>query len=223
MTSNEGETNNVDANNRVTSTIEADLTTSTYTYDDDGNLIKKTYADGTSEDYQYDVWGHMTSYTNRDGVTTVYTYYADGLRKSKQTAGGDVTQYYYDGDVVINETVDGELSASNTVVGSRIVQREEAGSTEAALIYNTHGDVALVLHDETADPTRAYLYEAYGKVYSDLSEFYELSDNGYDAMYDSPILYAGQYYDYESGMYYLRARYYSPLCFVDLRKFYFEL
>ncbi len=150
MTSNEGETNNVDANNRVTSTIEADLTTSTYTYDDDGNLIKKTYADQTSEDYVYDVWGHMTSYTDRSGVTTVYAYYADGLRKSKQTAGGD--------------------------------------------------------------PVRAYLYEAYGKVYS-----------GYDATYNSPILYAGQYYDAESGMYYLRARYYSPLCFVDLRKFYFEL
>ena len=204
MTSNEGETNNVDANNRVTSTIEADLTTSTYTYDDDGNLIKKTYADGTSEDYQYDVWGHMTSYTNRDGVTTVYTYYADGLRKSKQTAGGDVTQYYYDGDVVINETVDGELSASNTVVGSRIVQIEEAGSTEAALIYNTHGDVALVLNINGGDPVRTYLYEAYGKVYS-----------GYNASYNSPILYAGQYYDYESGMYYLRARYYSP----DLKRF----
>ena len=67
----------------------------------------------------------------------------------------------------------------------------------------------------TGNVIRSYLYEAYGKVYSDLLDFYEDSFNGYDEMPGSPFMYAGQYYDAESGMYYLRARYYSP----DLKRF----
>jgi RHS repeat-associated protein len=69
--------------------------------------------------------------------------------------------------------------------------------TAAYLLYDGHGDVVSV-RNETLDEIANYEYDIYGE---------EKTSTG---VYDSPIRYTGQYYDAETGMYYLRARYYDP-------------
>ena len=64
-------------------------------------------------------------------------------------------------------------------------------------LYNAHGDV-IQLTDEEGEVTKSYLYDAFGV--EDEPSIYDLN----------PFRYCGEYYDRESGTYYLRARYYNP-------------
>ena len=64
-------------------------------------------------------------------------------------------------------------------------------------IYNAHGDVVKYISG-TGALLKTYEYDAFGE---------EVNASSTDA---NPFRYAGQYFDSETGTYYLRARYYSP-------------
>ena len=64
---------------------------------------------------------------------------------------------------------------------------------------NGHGDV-IALSDELGNIVAQYDYDAWGNI---------LSQSGSMAT-ENPYGYAGYYYDEETGLYYLRARYYDP-------------
>ncbi len=75
------------------------------------------------------------------------------------------------------------------------------------LHQNPHGDVIYVTRSDGAW-VKKYSYDPWGKVLG------EQSRPGYESL-SCPHTYAGYYYDSETGLYALRARYYSPL----LRRF----
>ena len=54
------------------------------------------------------------------------------------------------------------------------------------------------LTDENGDVAKEYAYDAFG------------NEENIDTSDDNPFRYAGEYYDTETGTYYLRARYYDP-------------
>jgi RHS repeat-associated protein len=64
-------------------------------------------------------------------------------------------------------------------------------------LYNAHGDVVQLV-DEDGEILRTYEYDAFGN---------EKDPDGADTNY---FRYCGEYFDIESGTYYLRARYYNP-------------
>ena len=64
-------------------------------------------------------------------------------------------------------------------------------------IYNAHGDVVGLVND-AGTVVNTYEYNAWGNITAEIESV------------DNPIKYAGEYYDDELGMYYLRARYYDP-------------
>jgi len=64
---------------------------------------------------------------------------------------------------------------------------------------NGHGDV-IALSDENGQVVAEYEYDAWGNI---------ISQSGSMAT-ENPYRYAGYYYDEETGLYYLRARYYDP-------------
>ena len=71
-----------------------------------------------------------------------------------------------------------------------------AARNDEVFSSDAHGNT-----DEGYDGTttvRRYIYDAYGNA---------ISDNGED---DNPYRYCGENYDEETGLYYLRARYYDP-------------
>ena len=80
------------------------------------------------ETYSYNAWGQLVNYNNDVGETASYTYYSDGLRASK-TIGDNTTKYYYDGDNVINETLNNNNYATNVMGVNGYVSRRQNGTT----------------------------------------------------------------------------------------------
>jgi len=78
------------------------------------------------------------------------------------------------------------------------IEREDAAGNINYFLYNGHGDVVSLV-DNIGNIKNSYSYDIYGKVINAV-------ENGIP----NPMRYAGQMYDNESGLYYLRARYYDP-------------
>ena len=150
--------------------------------------------------YTYNDFGQLTGYSDSIGDSATYTYYADGLRASK-TVNGVTTKYYYDGGNVINESRNGSLYAVNVMGPDGYISRTQGGTT-SYYMKNAHGDIVRAV-TESAAKTFSATYNAWGEVMD--------SDNGSG----NPIGYAGEFHDEESGMIYLRGRYYDP----EIRRF----
>ncbi len=146
--------------------------------------------------YTYDSFDQLTGYKTMSGVNASYGYYAGGLRSNK-TVNGVQTQYYHDGMNVINEVKNGELSV-NLYGATGYISRKTGDNTPNYFLYNIHTDVTQ-LANENGTVVKNYDYDAWGTPTKDEGE--EI---------DNPIRYAGEYLDDESGMIYLRARYYQP-------------
>ena len=77
-----------------------------------------------------------------------------------------------------------------------LIARSDGETTEYYL-YNAHGDV-VQRTDSSGAVTKAYTYDAFGV------------EQNPDSTDPNPFRYCGEYFDKETGTYYLRARYYSP-------------
>jgi len=165
------------------------------TYDADGNLLTRTVtsADGIAgATYQYDLFGQLVL-SNEGGIQAAYAYNAQGIRTEKTTSAG-WTQYLLDGGNVIGEQTDAELITY--LRGVNLISRTAAGNTEYYL-FNAHGDVT-ELTSNRAVVTKTYHYDAFGV------------ETSPDPLDKNPFRYCGEYFDTETGTYYLRARYYDP-------------
>lgn len=187
-------------------------TVTTYVYDDLNRLVQESEAGGQTVNYAYDVRGNRTqqtvtgsasytvSYTydaaNRlissttGSQRTTYTYDPQGLRLSKQT-GDTRTVFLSDGGNVAAEVVNGQLTATY-LRGANLISRNEE-----YYLFNAHGDV-VNLTSASGAVTKTYAYDAFGN---------EKNPDEADA---NPFRYCGEYFDSETGTYYLRARYYDP-------------
>ena len=132
---------------------------------------------------------------SNDNVDAEYTYAPSGLRLTK-TVDNEQIYYINDGDNVIAELYEDEVTAyylrGRNLFGSFI------GNDEYFYLYNAHGDV-VNLTDTSGYIEHTYRYDAFGNEREP-----ESSDN-------NPFRYCGEYYDGETGSYYLRARYYDPV------------
>ncbi|WP_427340068.1 RHS repeat-associated core domain-containing protein, partial [Caloranaerobacter sp. DY30410] len=132
------------------------------------------------------------------GTTTTYKYDGSNLRVEK-ISGLKTTKYYYDGQNIINETKNNQFSARN-IRGINLIAREDKQGTKAYYIYNGHQDVVnLILPN--GEIINTYEYDIYGK---------EKKAEEEEEAITNPYRYAGQYYDKETGLYYLKSRYYDP-------------
>ena len=190
-----------DANNRLLESEKDDGYTETvteYSYDDNGNQVEKeVWIDNSfdsSETSVYNGFNQLVSVSN-DNVDAEYTYAPSGLRLTK-TVDNEQIYYINDGDNVIAELYDDEVTAyylrGLNLYGSFI------GNDEYFYLYNAHGDV-VNLTDTSGYIEHTYRYDAFGNEREP-----ESSDN-------NPFRYCGEYYDGETGSYYLRARYYDPV------------
>jgi RHS repeat-associated protein len=166
-----------------------------------GNLIKKAEVQGTQknilEEYSYNILNQLQSYKNNvTGKAGSCNYFVDGLRKSK-AVGGTTTNYYNDGSNVIIETDGNNNLVARNIIGLKNIGRQESNGNINYFLYNAHGDITQLVGN-TGEILNNYQYDLYGKEKQTTENI------------KNPIRYAVQYYDEESGLYYLRARYYSP-------------
>ena len=184
-----------------------------YSYDIRGNMTGTTSAvsHSLSVDYEtpsvitdtpqtqvftYNPWNQLIAYTV-DGTTTTYEYDGTGMRVSK-AQGDDVRKYYWDRGCVVNEYIGNAHDATNYIGLNGIFAREEDNSA-TYMLKNGHGDVVYLLTQTRT--TQEYDYDPYGNP----SYYYD-----YSATDTNPVRYSGEYYDLESGLIYLRNRYYDP-------------
>ena len=93
------------------------------------------------------------------------------------------------------EVQDGQVTASY-LRGINLIS-QDVGYDRFYYQYNAHGDV-VTLTDQTGSVSKSYDYTAFG------------IESDPDADDENPFRYCGEYYDNETGTYYLRARYYAP-------------
>ena len=104
--------------------------------------------------------------------------------------------HHLDGGNVIAELSNGTLTAKY-LRGMNLISRTDSSRTTYYL-FNAHGDV-VNLANSSGSSVKSYDYDAFGN---------EKSPSASDR---NPFRYCGEYWDTETGTYYLRARYYDPL------------
>jgi RHS repeat-associated protein len=131
-----------------------------------------------------------------------YTYYGDGLRATKTVDGTTTRFVYFNGQIIDELDASSNLKARN-IWGNqliyRIVKKTDGNQIGGYYFYNWHGDVVKI-KDSTGSLIKSYSYDVWGNV-----------TNGIDnnAQFTNPFKYTGEYQDDESGLVYLRARYYD--------------
>jgi RHS repeat-associated protein len=153
----------------------------------------KTTDDGTAA-FTYNVFNQQTQYS-MGPVTAQYVYNADGIRTSK-TINGQRTTFLLDGGNVAAEVQDGQVTATY-LRGINLIS-QDVGYDRFYYQYNAHGDV-VTLTDQTGSVSKSYDYTAFG------------IESDPDADDENPFRYCGEYFDSETGTYYLRARYYASI------------
>ncbi len=172
-----------------------------YTYDLRGNrkteINSQTGIDIVDIAYSYDMDNKLASVTKGTATTTM-AYYADGMRAKKTTASG-TTHYIYNlaGKMIAEANGTATVTANYVWGPDRALVKKVTGGGEYYYLYNGHGDVIQIV-DRNGNIVNNYKYDEWGNI----EESNETISN--------PFKYAGEVYDEETGLYYLRARYYDP-------------
>jgi len=167
-------------------------TTTAITYDTRGNRLTGPAPGGTTATYTWDQANRLTAANG-----TTYSYNADGIRTTRTPATGPAQHYAWDtrAEVPVMLT-DGTTNYLYDDAGNPI---EQIDSTGAALYYqhDQYGSTRL-LTDQTGAAAASYTYDANGNLTTKTGTA------------DTPLRWNGQTQDTDTGLYYLRARYYDP-------------
>ena len=168
---------------------------STIRYDAIGNPLN----DGT---WTY-TWqnGRQLQKMQKSGVTAEFVYNADGLRVQK-TVNGVVTDYTLHGKNVVHMT-----KGNDELHFFYDAQNRPAvvvyNGTAYAYVKSLQGDIVAIL-DENGNTVVSYGYDAWGALLWCTGELAETLGKV------QPFRYRGYVFDEETGLYYLRSRYYNP-------------
>lgn len=190
----------VNAGNQLT----ADATHS-YQYDDNGNLTRKTLlATGNYSQYTYDAENRLTKVEDfAAGNPTAFatsTYRYDGLgRRIEKVANGQTKRYIYDGEDILLEYDGSNVLQARYTHGPGIDEPIAVTKGGSTFFYHQDGLGSVTdLTDSAGATAKSYSYDAYGNIVDQTGAV------------DQSYTYTGREFDSESGLYYLRARYYDP-------------
>lgn len=177
---------------QLTSITPTTGSTTTYTHNVHGQRTQASISTSTTG-YAYHQAGTLATYTPATGAATTYTYDGTGLRQSK-TTGTSTRQMTWTVDALPLLLDDGEFAYVYGAGGLPLHQIDAAGNV-SYLHTDQLGSIRAIT-DANANVTGTATYSPYG----------EATTTGNT----SALSYAGQYTDAESGLQYLRARYYEP-------------
>lgn len=214
-----------------TGTLGTALSTVNYDYDDTWT-DKLTEYNGTA--ISYDDIGNPTSlmgatlswsgrqldtYTKVDGTVIEYSYDENGLRHEKSIYVNDVLtekyNYTWANGRLINQVY--TVYENNTPTSYAVKFIYDSFDTPQGFILNNdetylylkniQGDIIAVVN-ESGESVLTYTYNAWGK----FTQTVGAGDNNTVELMKKflPFAYRGYCYDYDTGLYYLQSRYYSP-------------
>jgi len=175
-----------------------------YTYDHDlaGNRLHRFVSGNAETTYGWDDINRMTSLVNSSGNWT-YAYRADGMRVTK-TDGTNLTRFHYDGQMGFQDVdITSTTTYTNYAIGCRGIDRIEKCGSISYPLYDSHGNMmsTLAAGSGAYSLSNARSYGAWGDVRSGST----IGDP--KGRYCASI---GHKSDDESGLTYMRARYYEP-------------
>jgi RHS repeat-associated protein len=163
----------------------------TLSYDADGNLT----SDGTHS-YSWNDRNQLAQVLASGSATTSATFQYDGLgRRVQSLAGGSATTYLYDGINIVQEQSSDNATLLTGLSPDQIFSRTDSSGASSFLTDALGSTVALA--GENGAIATQYAYSAFGNT----------SSTG--AASSNPFQFAGREDD-STGLYNLRARYYSP-------------
>jgi RHS repeat-associated protein len=130
------------------------------------------------------------------GATATFTYDGDGLRATRTGAGG-AQEFTWDVSHALPLLLtDGSTSYLYDDLGLPLEQVDSSG----AVLYYQHDQLGStrLLTNAAGAVAATFAYDAYGNLARKTGTA------------DTPLRWAGQYQDADTGLYYLRARYYDP-------------
>ena len=190
------------------------LETVTYTYGDANWRDKLTAVNGNAIAYDAignplndGTWtytwqnGRQLQKMQKSGVTAEFVYNADGLRVQK-TVNGVVTGYTLHGKNVVHMTKGNDELHFFYDAQNRPAMVVYNGAAYA-YVKSLQGDIVAIL-DENGNTVVSYGYDAWGAPLWCTGELAETLGKV------QPFRYRGYVFDEETGLYYLRSRYYNP-------------
>ncbi|MGM7774737.1 DUF6531 domain-containing protein [Arthrobacter sp. KNU-44] len=167
-------------------------TTTAITYDAQGNRLTGPAPAGSAASYTWDQANRLTAANG-----TTYTYNADGLRTTRTPATGSAQHYAWDTRAGVPLMLtDGTTSYLYDDTGNPIEHIDGTGNT-FYYQHDQYGSTRL-LTDQTSAVAASYTYDANGNLTTKTGTA------------DTPLRWNGQAQDTDTGLYYLRARYYDP-------------
>lgn len=163
----------------------------TYGYDKRGNRTSMTPPSGSPTTLSYDQANRLTAY----GSDATYIYNGDGLRVKKVVSGTTYRMVWNQAQGLPLLMQDG-TAAYIYGMGGQLLERV-SGNTVSYYHTDQLGSVR-TMTDSSGNVLNTYSYDTYGNV------------TGSTGTSPNTFKFAGEYQDNESGMYYLRARYYDP-------------
>jgi RHS repeat-associated protein len=180
-----------DAANQLTSLTNS-LGTTSYSFDSRGNRTSSTDPNQVVTSYSYDQANRLIGF----GSAASYAYDGDGLRASK-TVSATTTAFTWDMSGSLPLLL--QEGTTRYVYGVGGTPLEQVDGSNAVLYY--HQDQigsTRALSDSSGSLQATFTFDAYG------------SQTGSTGSVSTPFGFAGQYADAESGLQYLRSRYYDP-------------
>ena len=171
-----------------------------YTYNEVGQRTKLKPATGPATTYGYDQAANLTSITRpKEGSTAAiedsYAYNGDGLRTA-QTISGSTTYLTWDLaeklPLILNDGTNSYLYGPGGVP----IEQISNGGTILYLHHDQQGTTRL-LTSSTGTKEASFTYDPYG------------NQTGHTGTATTPLGYDAQYTDGDTGLIYLRARYYD--------------
>ena len=183
-----------------------------YDYDMNGNQtdVKNTKT-GENQTYVYDAENRLSQVSvTKDRKTAVIqqnSYNGEGQRIQKIDVDETINYYYQDGVVAYTTDANGKQNSQNLIGTDGNVLATERFQQNATQYYLYNKDIqgstsSLVKEDGSADATYQY------------TDFGETTIQG-DDQAKNEVSYTGGIYDQSTGLYYLNARYYNPVNYVD--------
>ena len=165
-----------------------------FEYDNYGNCIQYCKTPFSSTEIEWERGNLLKKIRN-----TEYEYNSSGLRFRKKT-GNETTEYYYDGTKLLGENRNGEKEIRYIYDAEGISGFEISSEANPYMfVKDARNNVVAIL--DNGGEVAAYEYDAWGscKVVKDT--------NGIGTL--NPVRWKSQYYDSDSGFYYINNRFYS--------------
>jgi len=169
-------------------------------YNPNGSLASKNSSQ-SAQAFSYDNEDRLTAFTPSSGSSLKFGY--DGLgNRIYKTVGSTTTRFVNDTSGSLSNVL-AETNSSNTIQkyylygAGMISQGGSSSSSRQYLITDGQGNVRF-LTDPSGDKVKSYNYDPFGNLVSSVGT------------QDGVYRFSGEQNDTESGLYFLRARYYDP-------------